>query len=991
MFILRAASHRLFALTNASRLNRVFRFSVFVFFWMTQMAPAQTGRILGFVVDATTGAPIRTRVYLQPGNLNTATDERGNYVFNGIPNGAYTVQIILAGYKPFERTVQLASNDVLVDVELAPTGARPLSASPDVRRTQPNNPAETPPRRIVARRSNPESSLPLPQNPNTPFLPQSLADFLRGACPDLLVQSPSGNQTAALRFTFRNGGSLLSDQQPLVFLDGARLSAEETKWLNVGGQGVYSLAGLNVNDLADVQCLSGPAATARYGASGGGGVILLRTKRGAAQQPEAGYRFSAGENTSAKAYSYRNAAFPSSTAEALRKGSLVNHEAWMRGGRSDVRYRVSGYWTSHNGYIINDGLDRRGAMLRTEAEPFTTMRVSATVGLARADMGTPQQDGGLFGVLVNTTAATRRYGLADSSLVWNFTTRHKQLQSFASVQATYQPAAALDFQATVGFESVDVQGEQNRPTNARAAIAQISRGVFRQNNTNLQYEFTGNYTHLFQPDLFSKTTVGIGLFRTLQDVLYVSKDEFPDLAPTNVGLGRVLSGADEAYTEQREAGFWIEQTLNFGRAASVNAGFRLDDASTIGQNAQTPVFPWLNTSMNVDRFMPKAFHHVQVGLGIGAAGHLPASNSETYWKTEAGGAGNGWVLVSIGNPDLVPERIRETEFRISGQYGERATAQLRFYSQRVSDAIVFEESVPSAGLGNVLKPINAGRAKGWGMAGVLDWVWLESKSAKLVLNLKTHFQRNEVTNLEGTDPIWDGNKLNVIQEGYARHAFYAATSTGAKFDQTGRYAGAIASKLGDEINGHTADASGQAYLGSPTPNWIHQATFNLTIAKRVQFRTTVEAQTGLSVYNGTKRFQIVQGTHYDYNVTKAQLGLANRADVTPLVLGSAEYQFAADRFAHMDPNYAGNFVEAADFIKVRSLEIRWLVPLRNRGEGRLNRMAWGLSGWNLLTGTRYSGLDPEVNNNGARSLSGGQDFFTLPHGRTVLISAELGF
>ena len=96
MFILRAASHRLFALTNASRLNRVFRFSVFVFFWMTQMAPAQTGRILGFVVDATTGAPIRTRVYLQPGNLNTATDERGNYVFNGIPNGAYTVQIILA-------------------------------------------------------------------------------------------------------------------------------------------------------------------------------------------------------------------------------------------------------------------------------------------------------------------------------------------------------------------------------------------------------------------------------------------------------------------------------------------------------------------------------------------------------------------------------------------------------------------------------------------------------------------------------------------------------------------------------------------------------------------------------------------------------------------------------------------------------------------------------------------------------------------------------
>ena len=50
-----------------------------------------------------------------------------------------------------------------------------------------------------------------------------------------------------------------------------------------------------------------------------------------------------------------------------------------------------------------------------------------------------------------------------------------------------------------------------------------------------------------------------------------------------------------------------------------------------------------------------------------------------------------------------------------------------------------------------------------------------------------------------------------------------------------------------------------------------------------------------------------------------------------------------------------------------------------------------MQGQNLLTGTDYSGFDPEVNYSGQTSITRGTDFYTLPQPRTITIGFNLGF
>ena len=58
--------------------------------------------------------------------------------------------------------------------------------------------------------------------------------------------------------------------------------------------------------------------------------------------------------------------------------------------------------------------------------------------------------------------------------------------------------------------------------------------------------------------------------------------------------------------------------------------------------------------------------------------------------------------------------------------------------------------------------------------------------------------------------------------------------------------------------------------------------------------------------------------------------------------------------------------------------------------GLVRTAALALSARNVFQTSLYSGLDPEVNFNGARSLSRGQDFLTLQNPRQYFLTLTLG-
>ena len=107
----------------------------------------------------------------------------------------------------------------------------------------------------------------------------SLSHALRGRIAGLNVATGNGMAGTGSTFNSRGNNSFIGPVQPIVFLDGARM----TPMSSTGGGGHPTIQVLDLIDPSDVErveVLRGPAATALYGTNGSGGVIHVFTKQG---------------------------------------------------------------------------------------------------------------------------------------------------------------------------------------------------------------------------------------------------------------------------------------------------------------------------------------------------------------------------------------------------------------------------------------------------------------------------------------------------------------------------------------------------------------------------------------------------------------------------------------------------------------------------------------------------------------------------------------
>jgi len=240
----------------------------------------------------------------------------------------------------------------------------------------------------------------------------------------------------------------------------------------------------------------------------------------------------------------------------------------------------------------------------------------------------------------------------------------------------------------------------------------------------------------------------------------------------------------------------------------------------------------------------------------------------------------------------------------------------------------------------------------------------------------THnYQKNEVKDLGGAQPIFGPFDLNVIAEGMSKHAFYTRKVIGALFNEDGTYAG-------PDVEAE------RSYCGTPIPPYTGSFGLNLRIFKNFRIDVLAEWATGHSMFNNTKLFANYLGTAFglgantgEYQDLQELLGLADwgRGN-TPLTPGTSAYEGAAHEYAKLNYDYDSNYIEEADYFKIREVSISYsfkdLIP-KVYGTRLISDLVVGVSGRNLWTTTKYSGADVELNFDGSRGLIRGQDFLTL--------------
>ncbi len=956
------------------RLSVVFTLMLFV----VGTAYGQTGVVEGTVTDGETGEELPgANVLIADTDLGAATDVDGFYRIDGVPAGTQTIRVSFVGFFEFEEEIEVTADAVTeFDIELQPDLAdleEVVVTGLGIQRDR--GQAQVSVGRVDAGDLTERASF------------QDVSQLISGNVAGVNVQAASGNVGGGIRFNVRGGGGLGGDGQPVVYIDGVRVDNSEIAGFGGGGQGISTLADLNPNDIESIDVVRGPSGAAIYGTEGANGVVLITTKSGSfSAEPtyDIQYRGTFGFNEQGN-QTFDPEVFDDGevnrgdlTNSLFRRGSIQQHQVSLSGGTESVRYFASVDNRREDGHLPNNSGDRTNLRANFEAFPIDELSVRASAGYTVNILERPENDNSIQGAIGEALLGPVPFFITDSLAVFSIDDKQRVNRFVGSLQANYTPIDDLTISASAGYDGSTRRQDRTRPfgLNYSGIGTQGERNIFNRTNEQLNADIQAQYSYELSDGLFATTLLGSQFTQRRLTTSFGTAQEFATDVITNIGAGDDFTTLNEDFLNERTGGIFAQQEFVLDETYFLTGQIRRDVATALGEGVTDVWYPSGSLAVRLDQFdfAPEAFTLLRPRVAYGETGNLPGviDGEALRFDARAAGFGAGAAVGSVGNPQLVPERVGELETGVDIDLYDRYSLEATYFRTFATNSIIDSPLAFSTGFGADTLPSNVGGIETEGVELSFGLTPVLQEDARLDLSLNYSYQSSEVTDTGDVDAIFDGFDLNVLKEGLPRSAFYIEEVVGAQFDDDGVYIGPEAT---DE----------RQVLGQPIPEHNIGFRFNLTLFQNLSFSGLAEAALGHQVYNNTLRFASFDGTNAERNQLLGEL-----AELTP---GTAEYEDTAFALAQTNPNFQGNFIEDGDYLKLRELSINYdFSSLVQRADlGGLSTARVGLSARNLFTISGYSGADPEVNFDGGRSLSRGQDFLTLPTPRQFTINVTLGF
>ena len=939
----------------------------------------------GEVIDAQTGDPLTgANVFILQLQRGASADTEGEYDITDIPSGDYTVRVTFIGYRSINQDIAIEGEDLEVNFELEPS-QRSLD--------------EVVVSGIAGSNSRAVSQITV-SNVDAEQLQKAnnysgVSSLIGGKAAGVVVQPASGNAGGSIRFRVRGGGGLGGNGQPVIYLDGTRVDNAQVTGFGVGGQGVGVLSDLDPSQIENIEILKGPAAAALYGTAGAAGVVLITTKGGSGaitgNKMNIDYKSTVGLNTKQNSYNDSDILSADVANDILDPNKFHENALSVSGGTDNVRYYTQLSLRDEKGLGPDNSQERESFRGNFEAFPTEKLKVGINTSFTLSEIFRPQNDNNTFGWLGNVILAPggNPFFFTDSIAIADGITDQTESKRFVGgTNFTYTPIENFNITASMGLDLSDLRQDQFFSSEFNDQFGFTGNGgqrsVFERTNEQWTFDVNLTYNYNLGDDLQFTSIGGTQIFNRKFSSTFIQKEDFPTGAIKNVGSGAELIQGDENFFHLREAGLFTQHDATWKDTYSASFGARLDYASAIGDESSAIFYPQGRISVRFDQFdfMPDFFQLFKWRGAYGETGELPGlfDGVDVRFGASAFAAGRGLTIEEIGNPDIEPERVKEFETGFDIDFLNNYSTSITFYRQWARQSIISFEESPSTGLTFDDPPFNVGGINQWGSEVEFSGTPVQGKNVLFDFSFLYAFQRDRVVDLGGAQPIFDGFDVNVIREGLPRSAFFVNSIDGALRDNNGDVVigadGLPVPNLSDE----------REFLGRPTPAHSGSATFSLNLFQNLTLYQLWDWQKGLSVYNNTRIFQILFSN--DPGFDNAVENFQNAAP------GSAEFDAAADRVAELDPDFDGNFIEDADFIKLREVTLSYdltdLVAKNFQNVG-IRNLSLSFSARNLLTLTKYSGIDPEVNFTGSRSRTRGADFLTLQVPRQFFGSVNIGF
>lgn len=345
---------------------------------------AQIKAVTGRVTDSK-GAPIPgVNIQIKKTSKGTSTDFDGKYKLE-----ASKGDILVFAYLGFNTQEKTVSSDQIINVVLADD-------------TQQLNEVVVVGYGTMRKKDLTGAVASLKPTQDEAAIATSFDDLIQGKAAGVTVSTGGSTPGSAGSIIIRGANSLQGDSQPLYVIDNVPQSSTGQGVRNSSGDyqpPTDPLAGINPNDIEDIQILKDASATAIYGSRGANGVILITTKKGKAGKAtiRVSANFSAANATNLldlmnlREYaSFWNTKYPSDqrfvigddikyvysgldqSGASVRKETVIENRDWQKevtrtalsqdynlninGGSEKTKYSFSTSYKNVEGIIKNTGL-----------------------------------------------------------------------------------------------------------------------------------------------------------------------------------------------------------------------------------------------------------------------------------------------------------------------------------------------------------------------------------------------------------------------------------------------------------------------------------------------------------------------------------------------------------------------------------------------------------------------------------------------------------
>ena len=952
-----------------------------------------SAQVSGVIVDET-GEPIIGASILEKGTTNgTITDFDGNFTLD-VAEGA-TLEISYVGYATQSlaaaagmRVVLKEDTEVLEEVVVVGYG--------------------------VQKKSDLTGSISQVSEKDLQKTPApSLGSALEGRAAGLQVTgvgAPGDN----VRLTIRGVGSI-ENSDPLIVIDGVPTDVP----LNM----------INMDDVASVDVLKDASATAIYGSRGAYGVVIITTKRGENEKGHISLKGSFGFDQLQrtlpllKAYQFAslhnemmaNAGEPQNPAfadpKALGDGTDWMSELWQFAPTQNYSLSYSGGTQKSNFYVSGAFYDQKG-IIKTTAYRRITLQFNHDTQILnwlkfghKLSLNHDVKSGGEYNIQ-NTMRALPTQAIFNEDGSWAGpvglamyvgdianpigkmkmnTNSTKGYNLLGNIYAEIKPLDWLIFKTTFGIQVMYWDKQSWTPAYDWQPIAQPESQVFRSFDKSITWlwDNTLSFVKTFKEKHNFTAMIGSSMQANDYEFMSGAVQGFVSENARQLSNGLLEPTIYGNKSDWALLSFMGRVTYGYDNRYLLTATFRADGSSRFAKKNRWGYFPSVALAwrMSEEHWFKKSFWLTDLKLraGYGLTGNQAsvgnyayASKLQTVQYSFGDKQVGGLAPWELPNPNVRWETVEQ--YNVGADFAffdQRLHATVDWYIKNTNDMLV-PMSVPiSSGYSDEAVPrINAGKMRNTGVEVSLNSLNFKNKNFTWTTTVNFAYNHNVILSLNDDVPMYFD--CNIHKVGCPVAAFYGYVTDGIfqtqdEVDQhavqtigsdkyTSTQPGDIRFK---DLNGDgVINEDDRTILGSPTPSWTFSMN-NRFEFYGVDIELYLQGAAGNMIYNGNR------------STLEAMSVAQNQLTSTLDRWRPDHHSTTMPRAVFSDPNknnrVSDRFLEKGDYLRLKSITIGYTLPKHLTMKAHMEEVRFSVSGQNLYTFTRYTGLDPEVGGSGIDS------------------------